>query len=160
MWGRPAHRLPIELSVPICRLYNAVEDGVAHYYSNEFGSAVPRELLRELLSEALDAEDLREALNLRGCRLCSSVLQEGYWLLAHPSGRGHELPTLTVMRTANEILNISVCKACSDMQYLLTQAFEPCLLGNSTKSWTKSLENAYYQRLSSRAASLHPSSLS
>jgi len=58
-----------------CRPDRLVEVGLKEYYGTHAGSPLPREMLREHLSEATAPGALRRTLDLRGNRLCSVRLQ-------------------------------------------------------------------------------------
>lgn len=91
-----------------CRQYSGVEEGIEAYYSQQLGSAVPRSLIRDLLTESLSTEALRTNLSLRGPQLSTCLLKGGYWLCAHAAGAIHHLPSLTVFKAGDKLDDLKV----------------------------------------------------
>ena len=109
MEGETALNRRVCVAMP-CRQNSEVEDGTANYYASEFGSVVPRGLLRGMLSESMSTEGLCASLALKGSRLCTCSVKEGPLLLAHASGAVHDLLTLTVLSPADRLSQFKVNK--------------------------------------------------
>jgi len=91
-----------------CRPYELVEQGLREYYGNNSGSPVPRELLREHLSDALSSGSLRQTIDLGGNRVCAARLSEGLLLLGHCCGAIRQLPMLSALSTKHLTKEVKV----------------------------------------------------
>ncbi len=104
-----------------CRQYSAVEETLESYYS-ELGSAIPREVLRDLLTESFSSSEFTSQLRLQGSRLNICRLQEGLWLCAHTTGAIHHIPTVTVLRSEAQLSSFKVGTSELDLHITLTNS--------------------------------------
>ena len=87
-----------------CRPYAVVEEGINAFHSHNDGSAIPRALLRSRLAEAVQPSELRSNNRLQGNRTCAAALPDACRvLLGHASGPARDSPTVSVLRTADDI---------------------------------------------------------
>jgi hypothetical protein len=85
-----------------------VEQGLREYYGTNSGSPLPREVLREHLSEALFSESLRQTIDLGGNRACAARLSDGLLLLGHSCGAIGQLPMLSALSTKQSTVEVKV----------------------------------------------------
>ena len=90
------------------RQFTLVEKGIKNFHADNLGTAVPQDLLRDLLSDAVSAKALEDSLILKGSRTCSGYLEGGYWLIAQCCGPFHNIPTVLALKHTPELDQLKV----------------------------------------------------